>query len=357
MSLILMNMIKELRNDLGRIPLTENFSMTHVTSDEIRHIAYNPYDDNYYGFRGNYLVKARKGSQFSNVWTDPIFNSYSPAGLKFLSNGNILVWAIGGRLKVLDKNFTLLKEHTGIYQPLNNLIGTSEANGIVMTSEYGGPNGIDGSKVWKSTDFGLTWTTVKEFADITHIHSVQYDRYGDCWWVCTGDPSSASQIWQSTNDGATWELKASGTQDYRLCGIGITRDRLIWIPDNPSAKDNNKLWVINREDIDSDWTTNRQELSSSIHGACYGQAETADGRILFFTSAESSPYSALYISDGVKSKMLAKIQKKFGSSVLLAGFTNLTELNYLNSAYVLVREADKFKGVYQLNIPLDSLEF
>ncbi len=85
------------------------------------------------------------------------------------------------------------------------------------------------------------WTRVAEFdvgtvADtVAHIHTVNYDPFGDVWIMTTGDANAQVSVQMSTDGGATWTSVASGSQQYRLINFIFTEDYVYYANDTPNA--------------------------------------------------------------------------------------------------------------------------
>lgn len=156
-------------------------------------------------------------------------------GFHVLANNSILLkditvsdgvnYTIGG-LWILDRsNGIITKTHTfsNKYITPIDYWGFEINDNVIFYSEYGGSpsdSGIgskgDATRLWKSQDYGLTWSLLYDFKNIPnvyttelHIHSVHYDVSWDRIWVATGDgyngTLSAKRLNWSDDGGATWE--------------------------------------------------------------------------------------------------------------------------------------------------------
>lgn len=91
------------------------------------------------------------------------------------------------------------------------LLGTYNVatdNSVAVAGEIG-----DAIYLAASTDDGRTWTRINGWnwdfgansgaRTIKHFHAVRYDRWRDCWWICSGDSNDESAI-------IRWDGKAAG---------------------------------------------------------------------------------------------------------------------------------------------------
>lgn len=95
-------------------------------------------------------------------------------------------------------------------------------NKTIYFAEYGNGNPGDGgskadaTKLWRSTDNGLTWSEVYDFINFPgvvtnglHLHTVHYDVHWNRLWVATGDiataGNSSKRLFWSDDFGVTWK--------------------------------------------------------------------------------------------------------------------------------------------------------
>ena len=81
-------------------------------------------------------------------------------------------------------------------------------NSVAVAGEIG-----DAIYLAASTDDGRTWTRINGWnwdfgansglRTIKHFHAIRYDRWRDCWWICSGDSNDESAI-------IRWDGKAAG---------------------------------------------------------------------------------------------------------------------------------------------------
>lgn len=112
----------------------------------------------------------------------------------------------------------------------------TDDKGTVMLAEYRTTEPISDCKIWKSSDYGETWTVIHELQgrqgvnpEIFHFHCVQYDRYSGLWWINAGDTDSESKVF--TTDGTTLKLIGTGSQLWRCTSFTFDEDFVYWTTD------------------------------------------------------------------------------------------------------------------------------
>lgn len=132
-----------------------------------------------------------------------------------LDNGNCLVLLSDNTLHLSVDSFTTFNQVMNFGNtPPHVLFGISEYKQYVLMTEYGTvPSGFPGKKVYLSTDYGLTFTSIFNLDEWGlssgyHTHSAVYDPYEQLIWLCTGDGQANQMIFYSADLGSTWH-KAS----------------------------------------------------------------------------------------------------------------------------------------------------
>lgn len=164
-------------------------------------------------------------------------------------------------------------KNTGIDIAYNS-IGCASANGTIMYAEYYLPEYVDSANppttinVWRSTNWGKSWTSVfqqnirtHESPDIYHFHFVRHDPYNPGhWYLGSGDEPSESNIWRSTDDGLTWTkindpAFSGGLQSvHRSCNLYFTEDYIYWGTDDSVTalgQGNGGKWVRSPRNLES----------------------------------------------------------------------------------------------------------
>lgn len=83
-----------------------------------------------------------------------------------------------------------------------------------------------------------------------HFHCVQADPYnGATYWMSSGDMDANCKIWKSTDYGYTWTLMGNGSQEFRTLGFVFTEDYMYWVMDNEDAAVECKIFRSSRTDL------------------------------------------------------------------------------------------------------------
>lgn len=101
---------------------------------------------------------------------------------------------------------------------------------VAMVAEYG-DSGLAVVRVWRTTNRGATWTAVVTktgnngtpgAGEVAHFHNIQQDPFTKDWWYSAGDSDAQSHIARSTDNGLTWTTLYSGSQRERTCSFVFT---------------------------------------------------------------------------------------------------------------------------------------
>lgn len=116
----------------------------------------------------------------------------------------------------------------------NVAVGTDDS---VYFGEYKTGLRPQGIHVLRGTDDGRAWTIAHSFppGETFHVHSVQFDRYRDRYWVMTGDRDQESAVYYTDDDFSTLRKLGGGSQDWRVVTMMILPDALIWGSDNDTS--------------------------------------------------------------------------------------------------------------------------
>ncbi len=179
---------------------------------------------------------------------------------------------------------------------------SSDKKGNLYVGEYG-PKGEGISKnVWKSMDYGKTWSIIFSAPNRKghHIHRVAVDPYTGFLWVTYGDDDSG--IYMSKNEGDTWE-KLHRSQPT---AIAFTKDAIYFGADC-------KAGIIRRYDrIEKTLKTvfNASKLGN-FGGSVYDMGVGRNGLIYipFQKYGDQDHYATLWVGNGKDWQLLMTFKK------------------------------------------------
>lgn len=341
---------------------------SNITLNQTMIKASSVYYDTWYNRNEMFLISTNatnegvlRSTNFGNTW-EKVFQRAGISGANHRGfyrsrNGYGLVWTADGNLCRTTTDFTQAETFTDMYQPLSITNGIDEhpTVNLIMYGEYGGAGGINGKRIWKSVDNGATWSVALEDTAIGHWHFCQRDPYTGYWYAGSGDSDAGVKIMQSKDDGVTWAQIAGGSQEYRACSLQFSEEYIYWVPDYASAPAGTvKLYKIHKDNINSNWDTNRIDISTNIEGPCYGMIKTKDGRFCFWTAAENREMSKLYLTDGVNCKQILSTNRYPNTSTLLAGFSGMSKPDSNNRVLITTNACEFNQGpvAYVATLPL-----
>lgn len=166
--------------------------------------------------------------------------------------------------------------------------------GDVVFGEYWNNRSREEVHIFGSSDGGLTWDPVYTFpaGAIRHVHGVFYDRFDDCYWICTGDYGNENQLLRASVDFSDVQIVRQGGQQNRFFSIQVFEDSLVAATDTPSEQ--NHILIIDKE------TGEAKPVLPVDNSVFY--TTMSGGRIVVSTNAERSAvnddrHSHLWISD------------------------------------------------------------
>jgi len=353
-----------LKRDIAKMNASETLGVGKLKNIDVQ--ARSVFYDTTYYRNEMYYISYRAGkegiwrsSDYGNTWKHVLHldgvQGIDYRGLWKNKNGLGFIWTAGGNLVRTTPNLTPAESFTDMYHPLSITNGIDEdpSKNLIMYAEYGGTTGINGKRIWKSTDNGASWQVAHEDQTIGHWHTCQRDPYTGYWYATSGDSGYGIKVIQSKDDGVTWQTLAENSQEYRLCGFGFTEEYIIWATDYSGAPAGTiNLWKINKVDIEKSWDTVRINVSNSIEGPAYGMIKTVEGRFMFWAAAENREMSKLYLTDGVNVKEILSTNRYPNTSTLLAGFSGATKPDNNNRILLTTDSCEFGNGVYLFNIPI-----
>jgi len=164
----------------------------------------------------------------------------------------------------------------------------------------------------RSRNGGRSFETVHEFrpGEIAHYHFVQWDRYGDCLWMGTGDTDGECLLYRSTDGGDNWTQVGGGNQSWRAVGLAFRPEAVYWGTDAgwTAGPHPNHVMRLDRN-------TGTVEKVLEVQGPCHGNATLRDGTLLISTGVErgeneKDEYAHLWASrDGTTWEELTRFKK------------------------------------------------
>lgn len=152
--------------------------------------------------------------------------------------------------------------------------------GLVVFGEYFDNAERGPIRIFGSADSGQSWRIVYEFpaGSIRHVHGLAYDRWEDCFWICTGDYGDECKVLRASADFGDVEVVRQGGQFNRFYSVLITSEHLLMATDTPL--DHN--FIFRLEKRTGEWTRLQQIQNSTFYGCTVGE------KVYFTTVAESS---------------------------------------------------------------------
>ena len=122
------------------------------------------------------------------------------------------------------------------------------ADGLIVFGDYI-PN-VDRKspvRIMGSDDSGVNWKELYTFAPgvVRHIHGISYDKWLNCFWICTGDYPDESVLWKASHDFSSVAAVIKGSAMTRFYSIAVTEKLLIMSTDSPSVQ--NYIYVVDKE--------------------------------------------------------------------------------------------------------------
>ena len=126
----------------------------------------------------------------------------------------------------------------------------------------------------------VCWTFQR--SEIKHIHAIQYDRFRNRLWICTGDLDHESNIYYTDDEFATVHHFAGGDQSWRAIALLFDETGIEWGMDAGKDAAADALNCIYRYDFS---TGQRSELAV-IGNPAYAACEFTDGTAMIQTTFE-----------------------------------------------------------------------
>ncbi|MFY0610417.1 MAG: hypothetical protein JXQ99_02730 [Hyphomicrobiaceae bacterium] len=123
----------------------------------------------------------------------------------------------------------------------------NRASDLVVFGEYWSNAAREPVHIYGSEDGGLTWKVIYTFeaGAIRHVHGITYDRFDDCFWICTGDYDDECQLIRASRDFTDLQIVKQGGQGFRFFSTIVTEDVLLTATD--SATDPNHICLYHKQ--------------------------------------------------------------------------------------------------------------
>lgn len=161
----------------------------------------------------------------------------SPQGtICAMSAGHLWIRSIdGGRFR---KTFSLPHFGFGVGRGILSYGFNALENGDIYWGEYFRNADRKEVRIYHSSDQGLSWNAVHEFAPgfTRHIHAVLQDPHTGRFWVCMGDHDHESRIGWSDDGFKTINYIGSGSQLWRSSHLVFTPEAVYWGTDTYSEE-------------------------------------------------------------------------------------------------------------------------
>jgi len=322
-----------------------------------------------YASRGYRLVRCRPAektiqweevARYSPVWWRRI-TAATRLGFRLVRDGfhavavlrsGELVAALPGAIATLrpgEKEFRITHALQRGTRPLNLAV---TPDGRVFWGEYFDNPGRDAVHIYGSDDRGASWRVVHSFEKgaIRHVHNIVYDRWGDCFWVLTGDVGSECRILRASLDWSRVESVIAGNQQARAVAAVPKEDGLYFASDTPLEQ--NYIYKLDRH-------RNLAQLAE-IHASVLCGCAVGDG-VFFTTMIEPSAvnlerFVGVYGSDGSTEWASFRSWQKDGWSDMLFQYGNAfvpsgnNTTNLLAITTVAVKNADLEASVWSVDI-------
>jgi len=159
------------------------------------------------------------------------------------------------------------------------------STGVAVFGVYWANDARDAVHVFGSRDGGATWDVVFTFApgEIRHVHGITFDRWENCFWICTGDIEAQCRLLRATPDFSDVRDVRRGGQGNRFYSLLVTERDVITATDTPLEE--NHVCAIDKR---SGELRRLAKIENSNFYSC-----RVDGAYYVSTNVEPSPINDL----------------------------------------------------------------
>ncbi|MBN8956137.1 MAG: hypothetical protein J0H17_06065 [Rhizobiales bacterium] len=134
--------------------------------------------------------------------------------------------------------------------------------------------------IYRTSDGGQSWQIAHQFPSksIRHVHGISYDRWENCFWICTGDYNDENQLLRASTDFSDIRVMRQGGQSNRFYFLQIFENAIVTATDTPLEP--NYITVIDKRTMTADKVAGIE--NTNFYGC------EVNGRIFMSTNAEPS---------------------------------------------------------------------
>ncbi len=94
--------------------------------------------------------------------------------------------------------------------------------------------------IFHSADQGETWSVIHKIPakTIRHIHAIEYDKYEDAYWICTGDNDNENFLFKASKDFKSFETILKYGKINRYFEMRITEKNVFLVTDSNGLETN-----------------------------------------------------------------------------------------------------------------------
>lgn len=238
-------------------------------------------------YAGNIDLKLKLSGLYANM---PLIQRMLRAHvyrMRVLSNGNMVLVFRGG-IYTLIKGEDRARLTFAVKKGSRPVSLAVSKEGRAVFGEYWSNPRREEVNIYGSDDFGRAWQVIYTFprGSIRHVHGITYDRWEDCFWICSGDSDGECCLFRATTDFRKVETVLKGGQKNRFYSIYADKDFLIMANDTPVEK--NYIYIYDKK-------TGKLQGDQAIENSSFYHC-VVNGRIFVSTNAEPSDINDIMYS-------------------------------------------------------------
>ncbi len=155
--------------------------------------------------------------------------------MRVLPNGN-RVYVFRGGIYTQPAGQDIAERSLEITRGSRPVSLASTTDGLVVFGEYWDNGQREPVHIFGSDDGGLSWRVLYMFdaGAIRHVHGISYDRFEDCFWICTGDRDGECRLVRASPDFSDMRVVRQGGQRFRFYSLTVAEDVLLTSTDSPN---------------------------------------------------------------------------------------------------------------------------